>query len=93
MKVLEKGPGWSIKVRCTGSGNGDGGCESLLQVSENDIYVTSNTDYTGDTDYYYTFRCPVCNVETDIKEKDLPIRIRRQKLDDYKNPRSYGRRL
>ncbi len=93
MKVLEKGPGWSIKVRCTGSGNGGGGCESLLQVSENDIYVTSHTDYAGDTDYYYTFLCPECCVETDIKEKDLPIRIRRKKLEKYLSDKSYGRRL
>lgn len=81
MKVLEKGPGWSTKQRCTGKGNGDGGCESLLQVEEGDIYVTSRSYYDGDTDYYYTFKCPVCGKETDIPEKDLPSSIKREAMD------------
>ena len=91
MKVLEKGAGWNIKKRCTGAGNGDGGCNSLLLIEENDIYVTSHTDLTGDTDYYYTFCCAVCGKETDIAEKDIPSSIRRAKLDTYRN--GYGRRL
>lgn len=85
MKVLEQGEGWHIKVRCTGSGNGGGGCNSLLQVEEDDIYVTSSTDISGWTDFYYTFRCPVCNVETDIKETDVPSRIREEKLTEKRN--------
>ena len=60
MKVLEKGPGWSIEQICTGRGNGDGGCKSRLLVETQDVYLTSHTDLAGDTDYYYTFRCPVC---------------------------------
>jgi hypothetical protein len=79
--VLEKGPGWSIKEKCTGRGNGDGGCESLLLVEEEDIYVTSRSYYDGDIDYYYTFRCPVCGKETDLLEKDLPSSIKRELLD------------
>ena len=82
MKVLEKGPGWSTKQRCTGYGNGQGGCESLLQVEAADIYVTSHTDMVGDTDYYYTFRCPVCGKETDIPEKDVPASIRRDAMEN-----------
>ena len=84
MKILEKGPGWSLKLRCTGKGNGDGGCESLLLVEENDIYVTSHTDMAGDTDYYYTICCPVCGKETDILEKDILYSIRRRKLEERK---------
>ena len=79
--MLEKGPGWSIKEKCTGRGNGDGGCESLLLVEEEDIYVTSRSYYDGDIDYYYTFRCPVCGKETDLLEKDLPSSIKRELLD------------
>ena len=90
MKVLEKGPGWSLKLRCTGKGNGDGGCESLLLVEENDIYVTSHTDMAGDTDYYYTISCPVCGKETDISEKDLPYSIKTKKLELYKAGYSRG---
>ena len=84
MKILEKGPGWNLKLRCTGKGNGDGGCESLLLVEENDIYVTSHTDMACDTDYYYTICCPVCGKETDISEKDIPYSIRRKKLKEHK---------
>ncbi len=85
MKVLERGPGWGIKLRCTGSGNGGGGCESLLLVEENDIYVTANTDYTGDTDYYYTFRCPICQHETDIKSSDVPSSIKSKAMNLYRS--------
>ena len=84
MKVLEKGPGWSIKQFCTGKGNGNGGCNSKLLVEKDDIYLTFRTDYIGDTDYFYTFRCPVCGVETDIPEKDVPALIRRELLENKK---------
>ena len=76
MKVIEQGPGWFYETRCTGNGNGGGGCNSLLHVEKNDIYTTSRTFIDGSTDYYYTFRCPVCHQETDIKESDVPASIR-----------------
>ena len=91
MKVLEKGPGWSIEYLCTGFGNGDGGCKSRLLVEKEDLYITSHTDMIGDTDYFYTFKCPVCGVETDIKEKNIPYSIRRELLNNKKN--NYTRRL
>ena len=84
MKVLEKGKGWSIEQFCTGRGNGDGGCNSKLLVEKEDIYLTSRSDLLGDTDYYYTFRCPVYGIETDIPEKDVPIVIRRGLLENKK---------
>ena len=84
MKVLEKGKGWSIEQFCTGRGNGDGGCNSKLLVEKEDIYLTSRSDLLGDTDYYYTFRCPVCGIETDSPEKDVPIVIRRGLLENKK---------
>ena len=37
MKILEKGPGWSIEQFCTGKGNGNGGCNSKLLVEKGDI--------------------------------------------------------
>ena len=90
MKVLEKGPGWSTKQRCTGKGNGLGGCESLLQVEAGDIYVTSSSDYLGDTDYYYTFRCPVCGRETDIPEKDIPSSIQKEAMENKRKVLTLG---
>ena len=80
IKILEKGPGWSIKLKCTGYGHGDGGCDSLLEVEKDDIYVSG-----GDGFYDYVFCCPVCNVETRVNEKDLPESIQREKLSDYRN--------
>ena len=70
MKVLKKGrpqKGWSAEFVCTGTGNGGGGCGAKLLVEEADLYQTSSSDYTGDTDYYVTFRCSECGVETDAK--------------------------
>lgn len=91
MKILEKGPGWNIEQRCTGKGNGGGGCNSLLLVEEHDIYVTAHTDLSGVTDYYYTYCCPVCGKETDIPETDLPSSIKMQKLEYYKG--TFNRRM
>ena len=85
MKVLQEGNpnGWEIEQECTGKGNGDGGCKARLLVSEDDIYITTHTDYTGDTDYFYTFTCPCCGVMTDIPEKDIVIRVRRKAMKKY----------
>ena len=82
MKVLEKGPGWSIEQICTGAGNGGCGCKSKLLVEKDDVYLTSNTDLSGETDYYYTFKCPVCGVETDIPSRDLPSGLKSELLDN-----------
>ncbi len=76
MKVLEKGQGWSIKQECTGKGNGEGGCGSTLLVEKEDIYITRSVDMCGDTDFYYTFKCPVCGVKTDVPERDIPSSIK-----------------
>ena len=39
MKVLEEGKKWSIQERCTGIGNGGGGCNALLEIEKEDIYI------------------------------------------------------
>lgn len=69
MKVLEKGTGqhgWAKEFTCTGRGNGGGGCGAKLLVEQPDLYQTSRCDYTGDCDYFTTFKCAECGVETDI---------------------------
>lgn len=69
MRVLKKGrpqKGRSKEFICTGKGNGGGGCGAKLLVSENDLYETSSSHYDGSTDYYTTFKCPECGVETDV---------------------------
>ena len=69
MKVLKnRGPmkGWSQDFICTGAGNGNGGCRARLCVEFKDLYHTYRTDYIGDREVYTTFRCPVCDSQTDI---------------------------
>ena len=84
MKLLKRGNGWNIKCLCTGDGNGGGGCGSTLLIERGDIYLTHRYDFTGDHEYYYTFKCLVCGVETDIEETSVPNIIRRELLDEYK---------
>ena len=85
MKVLEKGNpnGWEIERVCTGKGNGDGGCEAKLLVAEADIYLTKSS-CMGEIDYYFTFKCPECGVETDIPESEIPSRITKKLMDAEK---------
>ncbi len=84
MKLLEKGPGWSTIQHCTGKGNGNGGCMSKLLIEKEDIYLTTHTDLTGETDYYYTFICPECGIQTDIPESEIPIALKRELLQSKK---------
>ena len=81
MKVLEKWPGWSMEVICTGAGNGGGGCGSKLLIERGDVYLTHSYDYGGGHDIYYTIRCLECGVETDIKSDKLPSLIKNDALE------------
>jgi len=68
MRVLKKGrtqTGWSKKAKCTGCGNGGGGCGAELLVSAGDLYYTYS-HARDETDQYTTFRCPDCGVQTDM---------------------------
>ena len=72
MEVVKKGRiprGCTKKFRCSGKGNGGGGCGALLLVSEYDVYETVSEHYDGSADYYNTFCCSECGVETDIVNK------------------------
>lgn len=68
MKVIKQGrrqKGWSVETKCTGDGNGGGGCGSVLLVEQKDIYTTER-HCRDETDTFYTFQCVSCNVETDL---------------------------
>ena len=68
MKVLEVGnpdPEPQQEFICTGSGNGGLGCKSKLLVFHSDVYITISSAL-GEEDYYQTFMCIRCGVETDI---------------------------
>ena len=92
MKVLEKGIGWNMEVKCTGFGNGGCGCGARLLVERGDIYLTHSYDYGGGHDIYYTIRCPECSVETYLPTSNVPTLIQRELLDRGRSlTRSYGR--
>jgi hypothetical protein len=77
MQVIKKGRaqnGWSKECVCTGCGNNGGGCDAVLLVEFNDLFITSRADYDGDYDTYVTFKCPECGVLTDIPDSETPIR-------------------
>lgn len=83
MKVIEEGKDWNLEKRCTGSGNGGGGCNALLGISIYDIYLTHNYDYGGGHDIFYTFKCPCCQVETDLNESEVPRIVKNRLLNNY----------
>lgn len=80
MEVLEKGSGWSIKERCTGKGNGDGGCNSLLKIQEADLFKTETYCWRSSelNEECITFQCPVCNKYTDLDKNKIPYQIRKK---------------
>ena len=75
MKVLEKWESWNVQERCTGKGNGYGGCNSLLKVEEQDLFITVSSCYDGSCDKYITFECPVCKKYTDLDASKVPYQI------------------
>ena len=84
MKVLKSGTGqkgWSLKTKCTGAGNGNGGCGAVLLVEEGDLYFTHSSHYDGSNETYITFKCPECGVETDVPGGKTPSNVI-QKIKD-----------
>lgn len=81
MKILEKGPGWGIEKTCMIEA---GGCGSKLLIERDDIYAIALNDW-GDRDFYYKYKCPVCGMENNISEKDIPAHIKELKLEELIN--------
>lgn len=64
MRLLERGnpqKGWAVKKRCTGVGNGNGGCGALLLVEQADVFFTES-HARDETTRYATFECSECGV-------------------------------
>ena len=83
MKVLEEGRDWNLEKRCTGYGNGGGGCNALLGIALDDIYQTYRGDYIEITEICYTFKCPVCGVETDLETYEVPEVVKKKLMEQY----------
>jgi hypothetical protein len=63
-----------MKKRCTGDGNGGGGCGALLLVEEADIFHTES--YARDEmTRYATFMCSECGVLTDFDDGEVPSHV------------------
>lgn len=79
MKVIKEGrkqSGWAQEMYCTGVGNGGGGFNSFLLVEQKDIYCTYFS-FCGHVDKLHTFRCPSCEVETDLPSfAQLPTNVK-----------------
>lgn len=89
MKVLEGGNGaksWSRQCKCTGAGNGDGGCGAKLLVEKDDLFQTYASYMGRDEDWFVTFECPECHVKTDIDKTPF----RPQELPTYKAWKGYS---
>lgn len=71
---------WKIEKECIGNKNNDGCCSALLEVETTDIYISYINSLTGNI-FAYTFRCPCCNRETIIPDKDIPFNIRKTILN------------
>jgi len=84
MKVLKKGrkqKGWSVEFKCTGGGNGGGGCGAELLIEISDCYITSQHCIGDDyPDEFVTFTCAECGVETDLPDSKSPPFAMREKL-------------
>lgn len=78
MRVIKKGrkqDGWSTEARCTGAGNGNGGCGAELLVEQKDSFRTES-HARDETTSYTTFECPDCHVWTDLSESKVPHHVR-----------------
>ena len=63
---------WSTNARCSGVGNGGGGCGVLLLVEEADLLVTRTKLSVKIT---CSFRCAACGTITDI---DVPKEVEKR---------------
>lgn len=84
MKVTKHGrkqTGWSKTFKCSGAGNGHGGCGAKLLVEQGDLFKTYRNAMGRDSQTFYTFRCSECGVLTDI---EVPANIQDYVAKDEK---------
>jgi len=76
MKVLEPGKvkqKWSLRHRCTGWGNGNDGCEALLELEVEDLrYRPGCYDEKCESDPFVSFKCICCGEITNLGMNDWP---------------------
>lgn len=85
MSLSKEDLNWSIEHLCMANKGDLEGCQALLEVSLEDIYLSYRIRTRIDTfgkqqkeiKFYYTFRCPCCGEETFISENDLSLGVKR----------------
>ena len=85
MKIISEGKPWSLKVKCTGNGWEGSGCKATLELDEDDVFESSHTDMAGDTEYFFSFECPICGQRTDVNESRLTERVKMKAKGLYRN--------
>lgn len=69
MQVIKPGKKktpWSKELKCTGRGNGGGGCGAILFVEKADLFYTEEFEREGGGKRHTGFECPECDTITDI---------------------------
>jgi len=62
MKILRKGPPWTLTTSCVK-------CQSLILIEENDVLLVP--EGVRDSDFGKTvWKCPVCKTEHSVKVPD-----------------------
>lgn len=81
MKVLKEAAAWKKEIEC-----GDYyGCGAVMEIDENDILVKERFDvYECDYEDYFEIKCPCCNREIELSNRDIPARIRVRLLAEKK---------
>lgn len=76
MKIINQTQpfGWVKEMTCTGHGNGNKGCGSVLEVNRDDLrfFKGVSGDSWGSSDPAVMFKCMVCGDVTDVKSSDWP---------------------
>lgn len=79
--------GYSWDVTCTGEGNGGGGCDAELRVSQGDLFTTENK-VRDETTRFVTFKCHDCGVLTDLGEASSSV-VPRHVVDGLPTKRAW----
>ena len=76
MQVIKPGDnrprGWSLEIRCSGSGNGGGGCHAQLLIGPDDLFHSYSSAMGRDETHFHTFMCSECGVWTDVPDVRIP---------------------